>query len=171
MRHTAAVCLVILFGSACVVGEAPPDPDPDVSAGPDGGGDPTPDAGGDDVECIPAATTLPFGNHNSGAACLGCHTGQSAAPRWTLAGTLFDSRQGTAPLPGATISIVDAAGVELTLVTASNGNFYTQQPLTFPVTVSASKCPDTKAMTGKPGSGDCNSCHTANASQGRIHLP
>jgi hypothetical protein len=168
MRHLAVVCLVMFSASACIVGEAPPDPDPDVSAGADAGGDPTPDASS--VECVPAASNLPFGNHNAGAACQGCHTG-GVAPAWTLAGTLYDSRQGTAAIPGATITITDATGAELTLITASNGNFYTQQPITFPVTVSASKCPDTKSMGSQVATGNCNGCHTATSSQGRIHLP
>lgn len=49
-------------------------------------------------------------------ACQGYHTG-GVAPAWTLAGTLYDSRQATAALPGATITITDATGAELTLVT------------------------------------------------------
>lgn len=165
MRHLAALGLLISLVCACVG----PVPDPDVRAVPDAGGDPTPDAG--ELACVEEAPVLPDGNHNAGMACLSCHTGQAVAPRWTLAGTLYDSRQGTAPIAGATVTVIDATGAEHALVTASNGNFYTSAAITFPVTVSASKCPDTREMTSLVGSGDCNGCHTANASQGRIHLP
>lgn len=173
MRLLVAPGLVMfLVCAACVVGDPTPGlpgPDPDLGGEPDAGGDPAPDA--TPVECVPAATILPNGNHNAGLACLTCHDGQGLAPLWTLAGTLYDSRQGTAPVSAATITVTDALGVELQLVTATNGNFYTSAAITFPVTVSASKCPDTQAMGGQPGVGDCNGCHTANASQGRIHLP
>jgi hypothetical protein len=172
MRHPILPGLVIsALCTACIGIGAPPDDPPgdDVLGGPDGGGDPTPDGG--PAECEPAAVTVPFGNHNAGAACLGCHTGQGAAPRWTLAGTLYDSRDGTAPISAATILVVDAAGVEHRLITASNGNFYTSAAITFPVRVTASKCPDAHSMGAQIGDGNCNGCHTANSSQGRIHLP
>lgn len=165
MRPIVALGFVISAVCAACVGPAPDD----VRAGTDAGGDPTPDAA--PVECEPAAATLPNGNHNAGLACLGCHNGTGLPPRWTLAGTLYDSRQGTAPISGATIVVTDADGVEHSLVTASNGNFYTSAAIAFPVTVRASKCPDTRAMTSQAAVGDCNGCHTANASQGRIHLP
>jgi hypothetical protein len=175
MVRTALVCLVISVGwtTGCVVGDTstPRDDDPPSGLGPDAGGDPVtaPDAG--DEECAPPVANLPNGNHNAGLACLSCHNGAGPAPRWTVAGTLYADRNGGTPLAGATIRVRDNAGLELELVTAANGNFYTSQAVQFPVTVSASKCPDTRPMTGKPQVGDCNSCHTANSPQGRIHLP
>jgi hypothetical protein len=120
--------------------------------------------------CEAPVTTLPNGNHNAGLACLSCHNGSGVAPRWYAAGTLFSTTQGGAAISGATITITDANNRTVKLVTAANGNFYTPMQLTMPLHVSASKCPDTKAMPPTATSGDCNSCHQA-ASTGRIHLP
>lgn len=174
MRLSFVLCFVVSAASVagCVVGEQTPGPgggDP-LEVGPDAGEDPGP--GGEPLVCEEPAATLPNGNHNAGLACRSCHNGSTVgAPTWTIAGTLYDSKAGTAPVAGATILVRDANGVERKLITASNGNFYTAEAVAFPVTVAASKCPDTKAMTGTPGDGDCNNCHTANSSQGRIHLP
>lgn len=162
--------LAYLFGIAgCVVG----DPDPyqrDVDAAVES---PDADLGTPDAPiqeaCEPAATILPNGNHNAGAACLTCHDG-TGAPLWTVAGTIYTSAAGTTPLEAATIIVTDADGVEHKLVSATNGNFYTAATIAFPVTVKASKCPDTEQMGNQPAIGDCNSCHTGGG-QGRIHLP
>jgi len=164
--------------AACVAGEEDPESRPDAGAlAPpnDAGGEVPvpPDAAPEEEQtaCLPAGAPIPNGNHNPGQACQSCHTPTANIPRWTVAGTLFSSAAGGAAVSAATIVVVDNNGVELKLVTAANGNFYTTTPVAFPVTVKASKCPDEKAMTAKPGSGNCNSCHTAGSAQGRIHLP
>lgn len=90
---------------------------------------------------------------------------------FSLAGTLYTNAAGAAPLSAGTIVVTDANGVTLKLATAINGNFYTSALVALPVTVKASKCPDERAMGNQPDTGDCNGCHTANAGQGRIHLP
>jgi len=119
--------------------------------------------------CDPAQTQLPFGNHNSGRACLGCHTGTSGAPFWALAGTLYDGANSSTTVSGATITVIDATGATFKLVSASNGNFYTaDSTIQLPVSVYASKCPDLVQMSFAPSSGNCNACHVAGS---RIHLP
>jgi hypothetical protein len=168
MRRLFFVGLVISAASACVVGDTQA-PGPEPSEGtPDAGGDvtPTPDAGWDD--CEPPATVLPNGNHNAGANCQTCHNGNGAAPLWTVAGTIYRDLQGTAPVAGATIIVTDANGAELRLISASNGNFYTGAAVAFPVTVVASRCPDTQPMLAAQQVGSCNGCHGAGS---RIHLP
>jgi hypothetical protein len=172
MHRSTIVCFVIssVFAAACVVG----DPEPRA---PGGVGD-DPDAAVEDetpigpdaawIDCVPPAEVLPNGNHNPGAVCQTCHTGQGAAPLWTVAGTIFETATGGAAVAGATVTITDADGQVLELVTASNGNFYTSQAVALPLTVEASRCPDTKAMNGQPDTGSCNSCH---GSTMRIHLP
>jgi hypothetical protein len=137
-------------------------------AGTDSGSGGSPDASG--AACEQASTMLPNGNHNAGLACLSCHNGTGAAPRWYAAGTLFATTQGGGAISGATITITDANNTTVKLITAANGNFYTRQALVMPLRVSASKCPDTKSMPPNATSGDCNSCHQA-ATTGRIHLP
>lgn len=177
MRRQSLVLLVfstVCAAAACVVGDPEPrdlgsgsDDSPDAGEDPD----PSPDAPPQQVACEEPALTVPNGNHNAGLDCLTCHDGNTlGAPTWTIAGTLYDSAAGTNPVSAATILVTDANGVELKLITADNGNFYTSEPVTFPLTVGASKCPDTKFMTGTPQVGACNSCHTGGAI-GRIHLP
>lgn len=117
--------------------------------------------------CIPPGAPPTSGHHNPGEGCLGCHQGGNA-PRWTLAGTLYTKASGGATLSGATIEAVDAQGQVIRIVTSTNGNFYTGQAITFPVTVRASACPSSVAMVDPPNDGNCNSCHDAAM---RIHLP
>jgi len=164
--------LSILMFAGCVVGDPTPgrQGDDDQGASPDAGGDPGPDGGASD--CAPVAASIPDGHHNAGQACLTCHAGQAAgAPTFTVAGTLYNSKAGTAGVPGATMKVTDASGASVTITTGNDGNFWSSQAVTLPLSVSASLCPDTKAMTAKPQTGDCNSCHTATATQGRIHVP
>jgi hypothetical protein len=104
--------------------------------------------------------------------CLnGCHDGV-IGPKYTLAGTMFTSETSTVPVDGAAITIIDATGKRIVLRTAQNGNFWSQDTMTFPVTVWASACPTVQPMVMKVTSGDvsCNrsTCHDNNF---RVHLP
>ena len=103
------------------------------------------------------------------------NTGTKASPTWTVAGTVYDAIGSAAPVAGATITVVDADGTELELVTARNGNFYSSRPVRFPLQVSGSRCPDTIDtidMIAKVAStgASCNrgGCHDAG---NRIYLP
>src|SRR5262245_38641030 len=139
---------------------------PETGTAPDAGSQPVDAPSG--ITCAPAATPPGDGHHNAGANCLGCHTG-TGAPAWTAAGTLYNGAR-TAPLAGATITIVDANGKSLSLVTSQNGNFWTTAALKMPLRVSASRCPSAATMTGS-ANGACNGCHTSTGSPGRIALP
>jgi hypothetical protein len=111
--------------------------------------------------CIPQLSTIDDGYHNPGTSCAAstCHDGLLPWPKWTVSGTLYDTHG--KELSGATVELTDAKGVTLNLVSAMNGNFYTDHPLTYPVRVSASLCPTTAPMvTLVDGPADCNSCHT-----------
>ena len=105
--------------------------------------------------CIAAAAPdapRPVAKHHPGADCLssGCHDGSVAtAPRWSVAGTLFNDAAGTAPVAGATIELVADGGEELRLLTAADGSFYTAAPVRFPLRVRASQCPTDEAMFSK----------------------
>jgi hypothetical protein len=168
MLRFGLLSLVILGG--CTVGDPEPltgGDAPDAGTSPQDSGDPAPD--GPAVACEDTQAIIPDGNHNAGASCLTCHNG-TTAPQWTLAGTLYTSPAGAAPQPGATIIVTDANGTEVKIPTANNGNFWTTTKLTFPVTVAASECPNTEAMTAQVQVGDCNSCHTGGGN-GRIYLP
>ncbi|MBP9085621.1 MAG: hypothetical protein KBG15_05850 [Kofleriaceae bacterium] len=123
------------------------------------------------VVCKNPVASFGGGEHNPGRACNACHTGSGEAPKFTVAGTLYNSA-GVA-ISGATISVVDAASKTFEIVTQRNGNFYTSRAMTFPIRVVASKCPDGKKMYAPISNGDCNSsgCHVATGGAGRIHLP
>jgi hypothetical protein len=190
-RHSPAIQLMLVALlttlGACEVGDvsgrgpgggSDSSNDPGASDGPDAGAaDPTtgsPDAGAAVACDEPKAGGLPNGEHNPGQACLdsGCHGGNGGGPRFSLGGTLYSSVGGGAVIPGATIHVIDGNGTDITLTSASNGNFYTQQGIAFPVTVRASSCPNTSAMAGQvdQAAGNCNSsgCHDSGF---RVHLP
>jgi hypothetical protein len=136
-----------------------------------------------DPNCIAAATPTIDGHHNAGLACLTCHDGNTAgANKFSAAGTVYDIQQSPpVPVTGATIELIDANGTKVTVVTASTGapgNFWTDTPLVFPVTVRGSKCPFDRPMPTKlaagatiaQGDGNCSraGCHDANL---QIHIP
>jgi hypothetical protein len=155
------------------------------SEGPDGGaGDPAGGGGGDgemydagtvgSTDCDqPVVSGLPSGEHRAGENCLDCHDGGgSGAPKWTVAGTIYTSLTGGTALPGATIHLTDAGGTDIILVSAQNGNFWTQETVVFPIRVRASSCPDDRPMGGQvlETGASCNQggCHDSDM---RVSLP
>jgi len=146
-----------------------------------GSNDVTPDAGGAGDGPVDAAidaigfacrnqvASVGSGNHHPGEDCQGaCHN-----HGFTLGGTLY-AAGGAAPLVGATITVVDASGKSVDLISQRNGNFYTSARLAFPVAVTASSCPDVAPMITRVTAtmDGCNQagCHVTGA-QGRVHLP
>lgn len=130
-----------------------------------------------DPNCIAAATPTIDGHHNAGQACLSCHDGNTAgANKFTAAGTLYDKLSlaaGAAGKSGVTIEITDANGTKVSVVSANlgaPGNFWTDQPLVFPLKVRASQCPADRPMSASlaanannaaAGDGNCSrtGCH------------
>ncbi len=143
--------------------------DPGTAAG-NGGGDV--DAGGSGTTCDDPVSVTDNGHHNPGQPCMQCHKSGGSGPQFTLGGTLYDGLNSSNAVNGATLRIIDANGTELALHSTLNGNFYTTQSLTFPLSVSGSSCPDTKKMISpvNANGADCNSagCHDSSF---RIHLP
>jgi len=85
-----------------------------------------------------------------GSDCLECHgggEGEEDARAWTVAGTMGGQ--------GSAVVITDANGRSFTLHAAQNGNFYTAEPVRFPLRVSV----DGEAMQGQVDYGGCNRCH------------
>ena len=125
--------------------------------------------------CKDATNTVATGNHNPGLDCEAgnCHGPLGTAPgRWTVSGTLYAAPTGTTIVKYATISIVDAKGVKLDLVSSLNGNFYTTEALTYPIRVYASKCPSLMQMGSSVQDGSCNGCHKlGGATTQQINLP
>jgi hypothetical protein len=154
------------FGSMLDAPADPVDAEPPDAQWPDAG---APDATPIPV-CVPPATSLETGHHFPGESCTGlCHDGANG-PRWTFAGTLYDNEFGSHVVPDATIHLIDADGRSLTLVTAQNGNFWTNAQLTYPIRTYASACPNLEAMVARVTSSSCNAaaCHDATR---RIYLP
>ena len=171
-------CLVFVLLCACAgditgTGKPPAQGGPDA-ASPDSAGSNTPDAGAmpdaPAFACRNKVNTVGSGNHHPGQDCQGaCHN-----HGFTLGGTLFAAPNSTTPQIGATITVVDAAGKTVDMVSQQNGNFWTTQALTFPLSVTASECPNVSPMITKLTAADdgCNKggCHVAGA-VGVIHLP
>jgi hypothetical protein len=98
-------------------------------------------------------------DQQSGAGCLGqCHQG-TLGPKFTAAGTLFNRRT----------YIIDSGGKVVRMLTADNGNFWTDEPLAPPIRTYASACPDSIPMIDATH-GNCNvgACHGEEA---KIYLP
>ncbi len=181
MRLILLTCLAVL--AACTVGEAPL------------GGGSTPDAAGSDHSPPGDAAVIPHGDgavagsdadtafhcrdqvtagldnghHNPGQDCQnGCHN-----HGFTVSGTFYSTVNGGAPVAGATITVLDAAGQTFDMHSGTNGNFWSSTPVTYPLTVTASECPTVTPMTSPvpSGGGGCNKggCH-AGTPTGRIHL-
>jgi hypothetical protein len=165
-----------MFLAGCFFGAdpLPPSDRPDANLTPDAP-PPPPDAPPPNV-CKDAKDNQATGEHNPGLDCQAgnCHGPASqnpAAPQWTISGTLYAAPTGATIVKYGIVSIVDADGVKIDLVTAQNGNFYTSAPLKFPVRVYASKCPAIKEMSGSVLQGSCNACHTAASATGQVSLP
>ena len=105
------------------------------------------------------------GHHNSGMDCLtsGCHRG-GGGPEFTIGGTLYDVSRGGAAVAGGTIVVTDGDGNKINLITASNGNFYYEQTVTFPLLVHSTMCPSVNNMVSLSNVGGCNQdgCHGSN---------
>jgi len=178
MRSIA--CLIgLLLASSCVNG---------ITGNTNGGPDASSRSGTDATRSIDGAISTsdagPFtcrntvtsgntaGHHNPGMDCMdGCHN-----HGFTLAGTLYTSAAGTMIVSGATISVFDVTGKDVEIVAQTNGNFYTTEAVTYPLTAYASACPTIQTMTAtiaKTSDTGCNqtACHNSGASPGRIHLP
>lgn len=109
-----------------------------------------------------------------GADCLACHSADVPVegPNFTAAGTLFTDLQGTEPLAGATVRIIDADGNTIELTTTAAGNFYTNDPIAMPFTASVEIDGESREMITEPTTGACNSCHNCGgAAGGKLYAP
>jgi len=146
---------------------------PDASS-PSDPSDPVPDAGptGTALACDDVVPNVGNGEHHPGEACIACHGAENEGPTFTIAGTLYTDAVGTAPVPGATIHIIDANGVDIPVISRANGNFYTTQQIAFPIKTHVGLCPNVRQMIGavQQTGGDCNSagCHGTTF---RVNIP
>jgi hypothetical protein len=72
------------------------------------------------------------------------------------------------------VVITDKNSHTLTLSVGSTGNFYSAQSIAFPFTAKVLYQGGQRAMATPQNTGDCNTCHTnqgSNGAPGRIALP
>lgn len=65
--------------------------------------------------------------HRYGQPCLACHGGYGEGPEFSIAGTVFVTPAGVAPAQGARVTISDAIGQKIELVSNCAGNFYVER--------------------------------------------
>lgn len=116
-----------------------------------------------------------------GRDCLECHSGNSGAPRFTIAGTVYPTAHepnecnGVDSATDAVVVITDANGQMVSLAVNDAGNFFLEGGnIAFPFQARV-VTPNGERIMGTPqSSGGCNGCHTeqgANGAPGRILLP
>lgn len=121
------------------------------------------------VSCIPEQGPLMRPGEN----CLECH-GRALLPdepptvsdpqdarAWTIAGTVFPSET-AAPgdgVEGAKVHVTDAGGRAFTLRTNRAGNFYSAEPVRFPLGVRVEHGGVVQEMEDVVPYGGCNGCH------------
>lgn len=123
---------------------------------------------------------------NPGLPCIDCHTREGEGPKFTIAGTVFDSSDEKDKCGGsnqAFVYVKGADGKTQKLVPNDMGNFYSKLPVAKPFNVwlewPAPTAADPLAvrkrvMSASPTTGDCNTCHTQhgeNSAPGRIVTP
>lgn len=108
-----------------------------------------------------------------GDGCLGsCHNGQgptvNVGHKLTIAGRVYNRRTipNAAYVAGAHIFVIDANGQVLDLVTDTEGKFWYDGEVAFPIKTYASGCPDSIPMVDPSATGNCQEgsggvCHDA----------
>lgn len=123
-------------------------------------------AGCGEVASSPGTTS-----HRPGDPCLSCH-GQSgiAEPVLSIGGTVHSTSTAdkeSQGIAGVTLTVTDASGVTLDVVTDDAGNFYTAEPLEAPLQVAVSSDGGTIAMPVPAPSANCNTCHRSPGANAR----
>jgi hypothetical protein len=161
-----------------------------IAAGMPSGACGSPDAGQTGPQpttCASNSFYVPNGDGSSrmdpGQACVACHTVQSQENAFFFMGTVFPAYHEqnncyAPPVSGGTVEILDSTGVvRYTLAPNSAGNFFQSSysaGLSLPYTARVTANGATLTMTTPQTSGDCNSCHTeqgSNGAPGRIVWP
>lgn len=122
--------------------------------------------------CDPVAATTSDGHHHPGEDCMMCHHQGGSATPYTVGGTLYTDSGGAKPAAGVTMHFIDGSGTDLVVVTQTNGNFWSTDPLVPPVIAFGSLCPNVVPMQAPIATTDvgCNQagCHTVGF---RVHVP
>jgi hypothetical protein len=130
------------------------------------------DALGPEATGVPASPT-----HRPGQPCRACHGGMGpASSEFSAAGTIYLTRTGTAPAVGAHVTLQDATGKKIVLVTNEAGNFYVTQKdyaPSFPLFVRLDLNNQKKVMQTRIGqNAGCGFCHAGARPAGDpAHMP
>ncbi|HET9957903.1 MAG TPA: hypothetical protein VFQ61_25570 [Polyangiaceae bacterium] len=115
-----------------------------------------------------------------GEACIACHAQTGDAPKFTIAGTVYPTGHepndcnGVTAATATTIVITDANQVEHKISANSAGNFMLSTSVATPYTAKVVTSVGERKMFSPQTSGDCNSCHTqdgSNGAPGRVLIP
>lgn len=99
----------------------------------------------------------------AGRPCMQCHGAAGPAPRFIIAGTVYQDATGT-PAGQVEVRVVGSDGVARTTYSNADGNFFFRAAtgaVAFPAKVGARDGNTTKVMTIDAANGNCNSCHRA----------
>ncbi|MBS1121535.1 MAG: hypothetical protein H6Q90_3763 [Deltaproteobacteria bacterium] len=111
-----------------------------------------------------------------GSDCIGCHAA-GEGPRFVIAGTVHGSFTEPADcygVPGVAVTITDATGQTLNLMTNDAGNFYSPAAMTMPIRATLQFEGRERTMVTRQPVGSCATCHTetgTNNAPGRILAP
>ncbi|MDP2305726.1 MAG: hypothetical protein Q8P18_06835 [Pseudomonadota bacterium] len=123
----------------------------------------TADCNTENESCAPRTCSGEGSRMLPGSDCVSCHSrgsGDDEAPAWSIAGTAFVDRDGSAPLEDAIIRVTGADGAVVTLTTNAVGNFFSDERVEMPYTAEIEVGGETRSMGTAPEYGGCNSCHS-----------
>jgi hypothetical protein len=127
--------------------------------------------------CVQLACTPAEGpSMQPGADCMSCHNA-SHEFSWTAAGTVYRALDAARDqgVPGAEVELTDADGKTVVMQTTESGNFYTAEPLRFPLHSTVRHDGFSLSMPIPTPVGSCNSCHAwpppTPADPGRLLVP
>jgi hypothetical protein len=158
MNRLLMTTAVAVLAAGCVPADGPlMAPGEDCLECHGGGGDGGDGSGGDELTATPVSRLDEDG------------------PPWSAAGTVFPALDSSPSdgLRGASVHLTDANGRSITLRSNAAGNFYTAEPLRFPLRVSVTIGGRTEAMEDPVDYGGCNHCHAVPAqddAEGRLTL-
>lgn len=112
-----------------------------------------------------------------GMTCIGCHRARGEGPRFSVAGTVYETAHEPNDCygdPTTIVEVTDANGQLVRIRPNSAGNFYFGDAIAFPIQARVVQGDAVRVMNGAVSDGDCNGCHTqsgANQAPGRIVAP